>query len=134
MPVPGTPTVAQRLLGAVEDLRTSQAELERRVHEATAAERRYRACKAKALLQANGSTVGEREANAELSRVDHDSSTGEVLTLSDVRYLRDLAEGLRASSMEAVRGDRTIVSALQSLAALERSEAELVRYGPGDGP
>lgn len=134
MPVPGTPTVAQRLIQSVDELRAAQTELEQRVHQATAAERRYRTCKAKALLQAHGNTVGEREANAELSKVDHDPETGEVLTLSDVRYLRDLAEGLRASSMEAVRGGRTIVSAVQSLANLERSEAELTRYGPEDGP
>lgn len=128
--MPGDPTLSQRLLDAVHALREAQDDLAQRVRDHANAQRRYKHDKATCLLRAEGRSVADREAAAETMRLGADPETGEVITLSDVRYLRDLAEGLRVSALEAVRSYRTIVSALQSLAALERSEAELAKYGP----
>lgn len=49
---------------------------------------------------------------------------------ADLRFERDLAEGMRAAAMEAVRARRTQVSMLQSLLNAHRAEAEFVRTGP----
>jgi len=83
------------------------------------AEHRYREARAKAYLQAAG-TVGEREARA-------DMLTGEL------RLQRDLADGMRSSALEAVRSRRQQLSALQSLLAAHRAEAEYVRTTGGTG-
>lgn len=83
------------------------------------AEHQYREARAKAYLQAGG-TVGEREARADLV-------TGEL------RLQRDLADGMRSSALEAVRSRRQQLSALQSLLAAHRSEAEYVRTSGGGG-
>lgn len=50
---------------------------------------------------------------------------------ADLRKARDLAEGLRQAALEAVRSRRTQLSALQSLMAANRAEAEFARTGPG---
>jgi hypothetical protein len=105
------------MLQTVKDIRAAGAELERCSREYARAERSYRLSRATALLAAHGGTVSEREAHA-------DQAT------ADVRYERDLADGLRTSALEAVRSHRGVLSALQSLAALERSEAELAKWGP----
>jgi hypothetical protein len=122
--VPGTANLAQQLIESVRDLRAAQQELETRSREYAQAERRYRKAKAIAFLRSSGRNVTERESNAELFIIEDQS------TLSDIRFERDTAEGLRVSALEAVRSYRGIVSALQSLASLERSEAELAKYGP----
>lgn len=49
---------------------------------------------------------------------------------ADLRRARDVAEGLRQAALEAVRARKTQVSALQSLLAAERAEAEFTRTGP----
>jgi hypothetical protein len=128
--MPGVATISQQLLSAVQSLRESQDELKACVRTAAESEREYRQTKAVSLLRAEGRSVADREAAAETMRHGVDTETGEVITLSDIRFKRDLAEGLRVSALEAVRSYRAIVSALQSLAALERSEAELAKYGP----
>ena len=48
---------------------------------------------------------------------------------SDLRFLRDQAEGMRQTALEVVRSRRQQLSAWQSWAALERAEAEFVRTG-----
>ena len=45
---------------------------------------------------------------------------------------RDMAEGLKMSALEAVRGNRTVVSAVQTLAGLYKEEAAFGRTGPQD--
>lgn len=80
------------------------------------AERDYRKMKSEAWLSAPAGTVPEREAWV-------DGST------ADLRYRRDLADGLRSAALEAVRSRRTQVSALQSLLAAHREEAGLARFG-----
>lgn len=105
-----------QLLDAVERLRRSQDELEKQVVEYAAAEKRYRAAKATAYLATTG-TVAEREARAEKA-------------INEDRFLRDMAEGLKMSALEAVRGNRTVVSAVQTLAGLYKEEAAFGRTGP----
>lgn len=80
------------------------------------AEQNYREVRARAYLRAAG-TVPEREAYADLHSLDE-------------RRLRDLADGMRSAALEAVRSRRQQLSALQSILAANRAEAEYVRTGP----
>lgn len=116
-------TLGQRLLDEVQRLREAQAELEKQAREFAEAERIYRAHQAWALLQVDGKNQAERQAHAE-------SVEYQGRVLGDSRFNRDLAAGLKDSAMEAVRGQRQVISALQSLIASERSEAELLRFAP----
>lgn len=127
--MPGTVPLAGQLVQAVNDLRTAQTDLEERSRTYADAERKYRHAKAVAYLRSHGANITERESNAELMTIAA-THEGEALTLNDIRHQRDLADGLRTSALEAVRSYRGVVSALQSLASLEKSEAELARYGP----
>lgn len=49
---------------------------------------------------------------------------------ADLRYERDVAEGVRSSAKEAVRARQQQVSLLQSLLNAHKAEAELARTGP----
>lgn len=77
------------------------------------AEHAYRRAKAEAYLTTVG-TVAEREAQ----------TYGMV---GDLRAARDMADATRLAALEAVRSRRTQLSALQSVLAAHRSEAELAR-------
>lgn len=99
----------------VDRVRRSLQDLETRAIEYAKAERAYRLAKATAYLSTTG-TVAEREARAEPA-------------INEIRYSRDLAEGLRLSGLEAVRSNRGVLSAIQSLAGLYRAEAEFDRTG-----
>lgn len=89
------------------------------------AERDYRKAKAEAWVKVprdgdskdRNWTAGRREA-----WVDAETS--------DLRYRRDIADGMRSAALEAVRARRTQVSVLQSLLNAEKAEAEFVRTGP----
>lgn len=105
-----------QLLEAVKELRSSQADLEQRSVDYAKAERTYRMQKATAYLATTG-TVGEREARSEHA-------------INEFRFQRDMAEGLKVSALEAVRGNRGVVSAVQTLASLYKAEAEFDRTGP----
>lgn len=85
--------------------------------EVAESEQAYRRLKAEAWLQAPEGTVSERSAWV-------DGKT------ADARFARDLAEGMRTAALEAVRSRRTQVSALQSLLAAHRAEADFARTGP----
>lgn len=92
------------------------------------AERDYRRAKAESWVKCprdEGSnrdwTAGRREA-----WVNADTA--------DLRYQRDLAEGLRQAALEAVRARGRQISVLQSLLAADRAEAEFVRVSPVGGP
>lgn len=115
--------LSMQMLQTVRDLRAAQQDLEQCSREYARAEKAYRLHKAKSYLSAHGGTVAEREAHAETNVIDN-------ATLADARFARDLAEGLKVSSLEAVRSHRGVLSALQSLAAVERAEAELARFEP----
>jgi hypothetical protein len=80
--------------------------------EAAEAEHALRKATAIAWAQAPKGTVPQREAHVE-------SET------ADLKRTLDLAEGTRYTALEAVRSRRTQMSALQSLMAAYRAEAEL---------
>jgi hypothetical protein len=80
------------------------------------AEHDYRRAKSEAYLTSEG-TVGEREAQT-------------YAVVGDLRHARDLADGLRSAALEAVRSRRTQLSAIQSLLAAHKSEADFARTGP----
>jgi hypothetical protein len=101
---------------AVSDLRASIMELEDRIGKAALAERQYRMAKSTAYLATTG-TVAEREAHAEGA-------------INELRFNRDMAEGLKSSALEALRANKTILSAVQTLAALYREELGFARTGP----
>jgi hypothetical protein len=82
-------------------------------------ERVYRRGKSAAWARSAGQEMLAKEREAWV-----DSET------ADMRYERDLAEGMRQAALEAVRARRTQVSALQSILAAERAEAEFSRTGP----
>lgn len=87
------------------------------------AEHVYRLAKSKAWMEAPREmdgrkvTAGEREAWVDAKTADE-------------RKVRDIADGLRQTALEAVRSRRTQLSALQSYLAAERAEAEFARTGP----
>lgn len=83
------------------------------------AEHAYRHARARAWLELDltGTTAKEKEdlVNA---------------ATADARLGRDSADGLRQAALEAVRSRRTQISALQSLLAADRAEAEFARTAP----
>ena len=80
------------------------------------AEHALRIAVSAAWIQAPKGTVPQREAWVEAETADH-------------KLALDLAESGRYTALEAVRSRRTQLSALQSILAAYRSEAELGRYG-----
>jgi hypothetical protein len=95
--------------------------LARQVKEYAEAERAYRESKARAWVEAPEGTAGAK-----------DAWVGGVT--AEKRKARDLADGMRQAGLEAVRSRRAQLSAWQSLAAMERSEMELAKYGPEVAP
>lgn len=92
-------------------------ELGKQAHAYALAERDYRRAKARAWLEAPKGTVPEREAWV----------SGQT---ADLRYARDLAEGLKQAALEAVRSRRGQLSSWQSELAAYREEMGMARYGP----
>lgn len=78
------------------------------------AEHEYRERNAMAYLETESGTVAEREAHV-------------YAVVGDWRRRRDLADGQKLAALEAVRSRRAQLSALQSLIAAHRAEAELAR-------
>lgn len=109
-----------QILEAARILRESLADLEQRSIEYAKAEKVYRMQKSTAFLATTG-TVAEREARAETA-------------INEARYRRDMAEGLRTSALEAVRGNRGVLSAIQTLVNLHREEASFDRTGGSEQP
>lgn len=81
------------------------------------AERTYRKAKAEAWVTAPSGTVPEREAWV----------NGET---AEQRRERDFHDSMRQVFLEAVRSRRAQISALQSILAGHRAEAEFARTGP----
>lgn len=81
-----------------------------------AAEHEYRSANAAAYLDSSG-TVAEREARA-------------YEAVGELRHNRDVLDATRLAALEAVRSRRTQLSALQSILAAHRAEAEFDRTGP----
>ena len=102
-----------RLLEAgLDELRSAAAE---NAH----ADSEYKLRYSTALLQAEGKTVSDREAQAHIA-------TG------DARLRHKLAEGLLLAAQESVRSRRQQISACQSIANAARAEAEFARTGPSN--
>jgi len=78
------------------------------------AEHAYRERRAMAYLETESGTVAEREAHV-------------YALVGDWRRARDLADGQRLAALEAVRSRRAQLSAIQSILAAHRSEADLAR-------
>jgi len=78
------------------------------------AEHEYRERQAMAYLETEQGTVAEREAHV-------------YAVVGDWRRRRDLADGQKLAALEAVRSRRAQLSALQTLIAAHRAEAELAR-------
>lgn len=113
---------AQRLSrlidGGIEALREQSKAL-------AAAENAYRKAKAQAWVTCPndeaGVKAGEREWTAARREAWVNAET------ADLRYTRDVADGMRSAALEAVRARRTQVSVLQSLLNAEKAEMELAR-------
>jgi hypothetical protein len=83
------------------------------------ADRVMKVAMASALLSASG-TIPEKEAHVDLAT-------------ADVQYAAKLADGLRRSAEKAVDSKIRLLMSLQSQASLEKSEAQLARWGAAEG-
>ena len=81
------------------------------------AEREYRKAKGLAWVNRTDGTAAERQA-----LVDADTA--------DLRYARDVAEGMRRAALESVRSRSTQISMWQTLLNAHKSEADFARTGP----
>lgn len=95
-------------------------------HDFADAERAYRKQKAEAWADVapggrGGLTVPEREAQV-------NSAT------ADLRFQRDLADGIRQAALEAVRARRSQMSGMQSLLAFIREEMGMAKFGADVSP
>jgi hypothetical protein len=106
--------LARAMLDAKAEIDAALLEYEKRIHEDAEADKLAKLAHASAYLAASG-TAGERAAHADKGSVDE-------------RYRARLAEGLKRSAHQAVESKRQWLSALQSLAAAQRAEAELLKY------
>jgi hypothetical protein len=86
--------------------------------ESAEAERQYRKEKARQWTKTTGGTAQERAAI-----VDANSA--------DLRYVRDVSSGIEKAALEALRSRRQQLSALQSILAAHKAEAEHDKFGPG---
>ena len=108
--------MAANIYSAAEELEIAQVALERAVKDYAETERLYKMGRSTAYVATSG-TVAEREAVVDQS-------------ISTLRYEAHLKEGLKVAALEAVRNRRAILSALQTLANLSKSEADFARTGP----
>lgn len=112
----------ERLSGRIDDgIRVLRQQSEA----LAAAEMEYRQAKAHAWIMCPtddaGTKAGDRDWTAAKREAWVNAETAEL------RYKRDLAEGTRQAALEAVRARRAQLSALMTLLAAHRSEAELAR-------
>ena len=84
------------------------------------AEHAYRKARARAWVELDRTDTTAKEKEDQVNAATADARLG-----------RDTAEGLRQAALEAVRSRRTQISALQSLLAADRAEAEFARTGTG---
>jgi hypothetical protein len=87
------------------------------------AERNYRKAKAEAWVRCPRDEAGARDWTAGRREAWVDAET------ADLRYKRDLADGMRHAAVEANRSRRAQLSALQTFLNAEKAEAEFVRTG-----
>jgi hypothetical protein len=96
------------------------AYLREQAREYAAAEDAYRMAHAKAYLAAEGP--------AHLRKAAADLAT------SSERVAAHVADGMRNAAVEAVRSRRSQLSAIQSILAAQRAEADMGRFGPEVSP
>ena len=106
-----------RLSGLVDDSVDAMKAQARKYAEA---ERDYRLAKAQAWLKAPDGTVPQREAWV----------NGQT---AELRYRRDLAEGLKQAAVESVRSRRAQLSSWQTSVNAHRESMGMGRYGPEAG-
>ena len=104
----------QRLSGLID--RGIEALVEH-ANEMAQAEHDYRKAKAQAWLEAPQGTVPVREAWVEAQT-------------AELKRTLDLAEGMRQASLEAIRSRRQQLSAVQSLLAASKADADFHRTRP----
>lgn len=90
-------------------------------HRLAEAERDYRKARGVAWVKVEDGTAAFREAQV-------DSQT------ADLRFERDLADGMRRAAIEAVRSRQQQLSAWQSVVRAQKAELELSAFGPQEGP
>lgn len=111
-------TRLSRLIDAgIEALREQSKQL-------ATAENEYRKAKSQAWVRCPRDEAGQKDWTAARREAWVDAEC------ADLRYHRDVAEGMRQAALEAVRARRTQVSVLQSLLNAEKAEAEFARTGP----
>jgi hypothetical protein len=110
--------LASEMYVAKREIDAALVEYERCIREDADADRLAKLSHASAYIAAHG-TVGEREAHADKGSIDE-------------RYRARMADGLKRSAGMAVESKRQWLSALQSLAALTKAEAQLARWEPSE--
>ena len=91
--------------------------LQTSAEDVASAEQAYRKARAKAWVEITEGTAGFREA-----RVDGQTA--------NLRYKRDVAEGMRRAALESVRARSTQISMIQTLLNAHRAEASISARGP----
>lgn len=113
----------------------AKEEMERLANEIDAAITELRACVERLARSEHTYRFSKAKAWAMTDRVNPDGSRRLAAEIecsidemtADLRYERDLAEGLRQVALEAVRSKRQQLSAWQTWLAADRAEAEFVR-------
>ena|SRR5918996_5858890 len=102
------------MITAKDDVDNALRQYENAIIADANADRKMRIAKSTAYLASSG-TAGERAAHTDKAAID------EI-------YQARLAEGLKRSAGQAVEAKRQWLSALQSLSAADRAEAQLARW------
>lgn len=114
-----------RLSGLIDDgIRT----LRQQAESLAAAENAYRKARGEAWVRCPNDPAGTKPADREWTSARREAWVD--ADTADLRAVRDIAEGTRQAALEAVRSRRTQLSAMQSLLAADRAEAEFARTGP----
>ena len=108
--------LSRAIIAAKAECDEAIRDLERASVESAKADQAWRLARSTAILSTAG-TVQEREARTDKATADE-------------RYQAKLSEDFKTAMLEKVRSTRQWMSALQSLAAANRAEAELARWEP----
>src|SRR5262245_15105781 len=108
--------LAAAMISAKTDLDQALIDHRQAVLDWTQADQVMRIAKATAFLASSG-TVGERNAYMDKATAGEQAKA-------------EMLKGWAVNALEAIRSRRQVLSALQSLAAAQRAEAELARYEP----
>jgi hypothetical protein len=122
-------TEAFRLSGLIDQGVTALREQSKALAQA---ERNYRRAKSEAWVRCPNDPHDRKGSEREWTAARREAWVD--AECADLRYERDLAEGVRQAALEAVRSRRTQLSALQSLLAADREEAGLARTAGGMTP